>query len=440
MEAIFLVIGVVVGAAAAWLLLQRRSARLEAELGSERERRSGLEHDAVRLTTELELERRSAASEEQAQERLQLMLKALSADLQKDARDDLESRQRAVDRMIAPIKESLDRVTVGMQELDKARHASHGALSVEIRGLVEAQARLRTETSGLASAMRTTGVRGRWGEMQLRRVVELAGMVAYCDFVEQQTLSSEGRTLRPDLVVRLPGGLNVVIDAKVPFDAYIRASSASDDEARKPLMLEHAKAIRSHVSTLSAKAYWEPFEPTPGFVVLFIPAEPLFHSALEHDPTLIEDAAQQGVLLASPASLIALLRAVAEGWRQEKVAENARKVSELGKQLYDRLSVLAGHFLSMRKGLDGAVSAYNDAVGSLERNVLVAARRFPDLGVSSGKELPELEPIQQAIRAPQAPELAARVTGVAAPSPPPEPAGEVPPAADGERGDVLDAA
>jgi DNA recombination protein RmuC len=385
MELLFLLVGLAVGALAVWLVARSRVARHEAELDHERrgtQERAGLRED------------------------LALTVKALSADLQKEARDDLESRQRAVERMIAPLKESLEKVTAGVKELENARSASHGALSAQIRDLVEAQARLQSETTNLAGALRSSGVRGRWGEVQLRRVVELAGMVPYCDFVEQQTLSADGRTLRPDLVVRLPGGRNVVVDAKAPFDAYVQASNAPDEESRRTFLADHARKVREHVARLSARAYWEPFEPTPGFVVLFIPAEPLFHAALESDAGLIEDAARQGVLLVSPASLIALLRAVAEGWRQETVAESAREVSRLGKQLYERLSTLAGHFARLRKGLDGAVSAYNDAVGSLERSVLVSARRFTELGVPEEREIAELEPIQQSTRVLQAPELA----------------------------------
>jgi DNA recombination protein RmuC len=391
MEIVFLLVGLAVGGSAVWLVLRSRLVALRTELGHER---------------------RATAAQAAGQQQLETTLKALSAELQKDAREDLESRQRAVERMIAPLKESLEKVTTGMQELDKARSASSGALSAQIRDLVEAQARLQAETASLASAMRATGVRGRWGEVQLRRVVELAGMVAYCDFVEQQTLSAEGRALRPDLVVRLPGGRNIVIDAKVPFDAYIQASNAPTEEDKRAHLGEHARKLREHVGRLSAKAYWEPFEPTPGFVVLFIPAEPLFHAALEHDPGLIEDAARQGVLITSPASLIALLRSVAEGWRQEKVAESARKVSELGKQLYERLATLAGHVAKLGKSLDGAVGAYNEAVGSLESRVLVTARQFPELGVAAAREIGELEPIQRSTRAPQAAELVARVPGV----------------------------
>jgi DNA recombination protein RmuC len=390
MELVFLLVGLAVGGIAVWLVLRAR---------------------VLSLRTELEHERRAVAGETAAREQLETSLKALSADLQRDAREDLESRQRSVERMIAPLKESLEKVTSGLQELERGRSAASGALSAQIRDLVEAQARLQAETASLASAMRASGTRGRWGEVQLRRVVELAGMVSYCDFVEQATISTGERVLRPDLVVRLPGGRNIVIDAKVPFDAYIQASSETTEEGKRAQLALHARALRDHVSRLSAKAYWEPFEPTPGFVVLFIPAEPLFHAALEHDPGLIEDAAKQGVLLTSPASLIALLRSVAEGWRQEKVAESARTVSELGRQLYERLGTLAGHVSRLGKSLDSAVGAYNDAVGSLESRVLVTARQFPDLGVSAAKEIGELEPVQRMVRSSQAPELTTRAPG-----------------------------
>jgi DNA recombination protein RmuC len=397
MELVFLFVGLVIGGCAVWLALRARVGALQAELDHER---------------------RAAASQAVARDQLETTVKALSADLQKDAREDLESRQRAVERMITPLKESLEKVTAGIQELERGRSAASGALGAQIRDLVEAQARLQSETANLSSAMRATGVRGRWGEVQLRRVVELAGMVSYCDFVEQRTFSTEERLLRPDLVVRLPGGRNIVIDAKAPFDAYIQASNAATEEAKSHHLGVHARTLREHVARLSAKAYWEPFEPTPGFVVLFIPAEPLFHAALEHDPGLIEDAAQQGVLLTSPASLIALLRSVAEGWRQEKVAESARVVSELGKQLYERLGTLAGHVARLGKGLDNAVSAYNDAIGSLESRVLVTARQFPDLGIAAAKEIAELEPVQHSVRAPQAAELVSRVPGTSQARPP----------------------
>jgi DNA recombination protein RmuC len=417
MELVFLLVGLAVGGIAVWLVLRAR---------------------VLSLRTELEHERRAVAGEVAAREQLETSLKALSADLQRDAREDLESRQRSVERMIAPLKESLEKVTSGLQELERGRSAASGALSAQIRDLVEAQARLQGETASLASAMRASGTRGRWGEVQLRRVVELAGMVSYCDFVEQATFSAGERVLRPDLVVRLPGGRNIVIDAKVPFDAYIQASNETTEEAKRAQLALHARTLRDHIARLSAKAYWEPFEPTPGFVVLFVPAEPLFHAALEHDPGLIEDAAKQGVLLTSPASLIALLLSVAEGWRQEKVAESARTVSELGRQLYERLGTLAGHVARLGKSLDNAVGAYNDAVGSLESRVLVTARQFPDLGVSAAKDIGELEPVQRMVRSSQAPELTTRVPGGSQVEPP-EPSRRTG-VTDGDAEDVPDAA
>jgi DNA recombination protein RmuC len=391
MEIVFLIVGLAIGALTAWLAARARTARLE---------------------TELEHERRSLSEGESSRLQLEGTLKALSGELQKDARDDLESRQRAVERMITPLKESLEKVTSGMQDLERARSSGQAAVSTQIRDLAEAQARLHAETATLAGAMRSTGTRGRWGEIQLRRIVELAGMVSYCDFDEQRALPGDGPVLRPDLVVRLPGGRNVVIDAKAPFDAYLQSSGAATEEERRTHLATHSKALRSHVSQLAAKAYWERFEPTPGFVVLYMPNEPLLHAALEHDPMLIEDAAKQGVLLTSPASLIALLRAVAEGWRQETVADNAREVARVGQQLYDRIAAFAEHLVSMRKGLDGAVKAYNGAVGSLERSVLPAARRFPDLGVPASRPIAALDPVQATTRAAQAPELVARIPGI----------------------------
>ncbi|HVY60431.1 MAG TPA: DNA recombination protein RmuC, partial [Planctomycetota bacterium] len=241
-------------------------------------------------------------------------------------------------------------------------------------------------------------------------------------------------TLRPDLVVRLPGGRNIVVDAKAPFDPFVEAATAPSDEAARAAMAEHARKLREHVAALAARAYWEPFEPTPGFVVLFVPAEPLFHAALEHDPGLIEAAARQGVVLASPASLIALLRSVAEGWREERVAESAREVSLLGKQLYERLATLAGHFVKLRRGLDTAVGSFNDAVGSLERSVLPAARRFPQLGVPVKNEISQLEPLDRAARTLQAPELVSETR------PPREERQSLLGPADPAEGDVRDAA
>jgi DNA recombination protein RmuC len=400
MEFLFLIVGLAVGAVAVWLVARSRVARLE---------------------TELEHEHRAVATEAALKEEFAATLKGLSADavreLRKEAKEDLEERQQAVERMIAPIKDSLQKVDGGVRELEKARAEAYGALTTQVRSLAEAQRQLQSETSNLVTALRAPAVRGRWGEMQLRRVVEMAGMVAYCDFVEQASVMSDERRVRPDLVVRLPGGKNVVVDAKAPLQAYLEALEAPDEATRQARLRDHARQIRDHVSKLSAKGYWEQFEPTPEFVVLFLPGETFYSAALEQDPSLIEAGAAQHVIIATPTTLIGLLRAVAYGWRQETVAESARAVSQLGGELYQRLGTLAGHFVTLGKRLDGAVGAYNEAVGSLETRVLVTARRFASHGISASDEIPALEPLERSTRALQSPELVDR--------PPLAPAGDV---------------
>jgi DNA recombination protein RmuC len=284
-------------------------------------------------------------------------------------------------------------------ELEKARAGAYAAITEQVRSLIDTQQQLRSETGRLVTALRTPGVRGHWGEMQLRRVVEMAGMLDHCDFFSQTTLNGEDGRLRPDLLVRLPAGKTVVVDAKTPLDAYLQAMETTDEQARKAHLLDHARQVRTHVTQLGRKSYWEQFDEAPEFAVMFLPGECFFSAALEQDPRLIEFGADQNIILATPTTLIALLRAVAYGWRQEKLAQNAAEISALGKELYKRLSDMGEHWLKVGKGLERAVDAYNSAIGSLESRVMVSARKFADLKTAPlGVELPALEPVDKAVR------------------------------------------
>lgn len=399
---------------------RRQVEALSAELTGLYAKRSALEMQLVK-------EREAAAEKlvllQDAERKLADAFRALSSDALKSnnqafldlakqqlatqhesAKGELEQRRQAVDALVKPIHDALEKLGGHAQAMEKERVGAYAALTEQVKGLLGAQQELKGETHRLVTALRRPEVRGRWGEVQLRRVVEMAGMIDHCDFFEQESV--EGGRLRPDMVVRLPGGKSVVLDSKAPVAAFLEAAETEDDSVRRRELARFAKHVREHIQSLSAKAYWDQFDATPEFVVLFLPGESFFSAALQEDPDLIEYASAQKVILATPTTLLALLKAVFYGWRQEALAENARQISDLGAELYQRLGKLAEHWSSVGKNLGQAVRAYNEATGSLESRVLVTARKFESLGaVPAERELPSLTPVDQATRTPQSAEL-----------------------------------
>ncbi len=395
-------LGLAVGALVAWLAGRVTTARILARL--EAERQGSAEKLALLAQTEAKLrEAFSSLSAEALRQNNKSFLELAQTklgELQQSASSDLERRRQAVDDLVRPIQEALARVDGKLHEVEKERVASYAGLIEQVGAMARTQQALQAETGNLVKALRAPQVRGRWGEIQLRRVVEMAGMLEYCDFEEQATVLTDDGRLRPDLVVRLPGGKTVVVDAKAPMAAYLDAvDRAMDETVREGLLRDHARQVREHIAGLGSKAYWSQFQPAPDFVVMFLPGETFFSAACEHDPSLIEFGVSQQVIPASPTTLISLLRAIAYGWRQEQIARNAQEISELGRQLYERIGTMAGHFEDLRRGLDRAVESYNRAIGSLENRVLTSARRFKELGVTSD-ELATVAPIEQTTREP----------------------------------------
>jgi DNA recombination protein RmuC len=426
MSTLFLLLGLIIGAAVVALALRPRlrSAAVDAQRAAE------LDRDLARARADLAHERTRAeerlATVNDAQERLSASFKALSAEAlqssmaqlaelskaqlqtaQAQASGDLEKRQAAVEQLVAPLKEQLGRVDTQLLALDRERRESRGRLEAQLKTLSETGERLRTETGALVTALRKPNARGQWGQMQLRNVVELAGMLKHCDFSEQTSVTDGESTIRPDLVIRLPGGKQAVVDAKAPLQGVLDAYQARDEAEREQHLRDHARLMRKHVKSLADKAYWTGLESTPDFVVMFLPGEHLYGAALEADPALIEDAMARRVLIATPTTLLAMLHAVAYGWQQERVAESAQAISDLGRELHGRLVKLSNLMATVGARLNSTVRAYNDTVGSYEARVLPAARRFADHGaVAEGREqLPELEPVTTSARNVNAREL-----------------------------------
>lgn len=404
----------------AWLFLRSREAalvervrsreeensRIAAELSALRAEAAKLATANAQLGTQLEAERA-------AHERLTNEFKALSADalranrtdfleqakqafaqLQQQSVGDLEQRKLAVEALVRPIRESLEKVDTKISEIEKARAGAYGALGEQLKALSVAQLQLQTEAARLSTALRSTTYAGSWGELQLRRVVEMADMLSYCDFTEQQTSAN----LRADLVVRLPGGQRIVVDAKAPLESFRLAHDAPDETTRAARLLDHAQKVRGHIDALGAKNYWEQFQPAPEFVVLFLPGDHFLSAALQADTLLLDRALSRRVLLATPTTLIALLKAAAYGWRQEAVSKNADEISALGRTLYDRVANFADSLDKIGRGLDTAAKAYNTAVGSFEGMLLPGARKLSELGAKGAKELKAPDVVETATR------------------------------------------
>ncbi len=404
---VLLVAAALLGALFVYLLLQRRI--------------TNLQHEKTQLTTTLELERRNHIEKletlQRARDQLADTFSALSSQalkhnseeflklaqenlkrFQSQANNDLEKKEKAIEHLIGPIREALEKTERQIQGMEKERKQAYGALHKHLETMAETQANLQTETRSLVQALRRPEVRGQWGELTLKRLAELAGMVEHCDFYEQQSVqTSEGRQ-RPDMIVRLPGGREIVVDVKTPLDAYLNAIEANDDTKRQQALAHHARNVRQRVTELASKAYWSQFKAAPDFVVLFIPGEQFLSAALDQDRKLLEYALGQHVILATPTSLVALLRAVAYGWRQEQLTRNAEQIKIVGEELYKRLLTFSSHLDKLGRSLDNSLKHYNSAVGSFDSRILPGAQKFTEMGITSNREVETPEQIETGVR------------------------------------------
>lgn len=444
MYAISVITGLLVGGCLAWVITSRRIATVENNASAIRGKLEELQKQAAKSIIDLDELRIELKSEQAAKVKAETQLtetivrledekriledaktklldafKAIASDtlnsntasfmtLAKetfdkvliDAKGDLGVRHEAIQGLVKPLSESLKQFDEHVRTIEKSRQEAYAGLSEQLKGVSETQQLLKTETNNLVTALRRPEVRGRWGELTLKRVVELAGMSPHCDFCEQVSVDTEEGRQRPDMIVNLPDDRQIVVDSKAPLDAYIDVTQANSEETRKTSMSRHAKQVRDHMEKLASKSYWNQFSKAPEFVVMFVAGESFFGAAVEVDSTLMEDALQKRVVIATPATLIALLRAIAYGWRQEQITENAQEISELGKQLFERMTIFVDHVVNIGKGIEKATESYNKAVGSLESRVLISARRFNELGVAPGKEIPVIDTIQVMPRSP----------------------------------------
>ena len=405
---LILLIGVALAALVGWLLAHQRA---QHDI-------TRLREDKARLTSQLEAQQAAmeekTRSFEEAQNQFENTFKSLASDALKSntseflklaesnfktlhtkASGNLEQREKAVESMVKPIREALEKTDQQIRKMEKERQTAFGSLTQHLQFMAQAQEQLQGETRNLVKALRRPEVRGQWGEMTLKRLAELAGMVEHCDFDQQHSVDTEQGKQRPDMVVRMPGSREIIVDAKAPMDGYLAAVEARDDSARLLELQRHARNVRDRVRELSSKGYWQQFPQSPDFVVLFIPGDQFLSSALEVDPKLLEDAMTDKVVLATPSSLVALLRAVAYGWRQEALAENAEHTRSVGQDLYERLSTFAEHLDKLGSHLSRSVDSYNKAVGSFDSRVLPGARKFTEMGIQGKKDLPEPEPVER---------------------------------------------